>query len=515
MPDTSLLADPTDYGNRPGDGPLRPGGKSVSEVTPSSAKDLPSTRNKASERQQNALRLVRDLWEGPERIRARSTEHLPKNPGEDSGNYSIRLKMAVLHNFFRRTVEGMVGLIFRQDPVLGDDVPARIVRDWENIDNAGTHGDVFCRELETDAMTAGHAAILVDFPKTDGRQDARSEMIDIRPYWVHVLKDNILSWRPVQEAGVTKLQQVVLLEKTMVPDGLFGEREQTRYRVMFLDESQKHPARYKVLEITKDKQVIEIEEGWYGNQVELPLSEISTSGRRGLLDSDPPLADVAYLTVAHYQQWSDYVTALHHTVPFIATYGYDAVNQDGTPINELAIGPGAWLDIKNPEGKAEYVAHGGQSIDDQRQALADIKSDIGSLGLAMLQPQKRAAETAEAKRLDKATSDSALSVSARALQDGVERALGFHARYLGEQSGGSVKINRDFEGLLMDAPVMMAYAALIKAGFPIPVALAMLQQGGRIPQDANLEELEMQMLAAGIATDFEGEAEPEPLEGAA
>jgi hypothetical protein len=118
--------------------------------------------------------------------------------------------------------------------------------------------------------------------------------------------------------------------------------------------------------------------------------------------------------------------------------------------------------------------------------------------------------------LDKSTSDSSLAVVARSVQDAVEECLIYHARYLGLSEGGSVTINRDFEGLVMDASVMSAYAQLVQAGFPGRVVLRALQEGGRIPEDEDIDELEMEMFA-GAAAQVEMEAPPpapkrEPVE---
>jgi len=152
-----------------------------------------------------------------------------------------------------------------------------------------------------------------------------------------------------------------------------------------------------------------------------------------------------------------------------------------------------------PEADAKYVSHDGASLGSCKQALDDLKSDMGTLGLAMLAPQKRAAETAEAKRLDKSTSDAPLAVTARGLQDALEQALQLHARYYGLDSGGAVEVNRDFEGLLMEAPVMQAFAQLVNAGFPPWLVLEELQRGGRIADDADLEGLATEW-ALGQAT---------------
>ena len=82
------LPDPTDYGNIPGAGPLRPGG--VPGV-PQTDANLPSTPSPAAKRQQPAVTMLRDLWQGTEKVRERGTEYLPKAPAEDAVNYTARL----------------------------------------------------------------------------------------------------------------------------------------------------------------------------------------------------------------------------------------------------------------------------------------------------------------------------------------------------------------------------------------------------------------------------------------
>jgi hypothetical protein len=121
---------------------------------------------------------------------------------------------------------------------------------------------------------------------------------------------------------------------------------------------------------------------------------------------------------------------------------------------------------------------------------------MSALGLAMLQVQKRAPETAEARRLDKSTSDSGLAVTARGLQDAIERALGFHARYLRLDDGGSITINRDFEHIVMDAATMTAWGGLATAlSLPAEVVLQALQEGGRLPADTDVGALALEMMA--------------------
>ena len=486
-----ILADPTDFGNEPGDGPLRVGGV---PGEPDSDANKPSTMCPQAKAQRGALQKVRDLWRGVDAIRTEA--YLPKAQGEDTKNYLNRLARSAFYNAFRRSVEGLAGLVFRKDPVLSDDVPDQIVEHWENIDNAGTHGDVFCHDLLKDDLTAGHSAILVEFPKTDGTQDAATEMRgELRPYWVPIKKDDIISWRTTTVDGSLVLLQVVIRECTYEPVGAFGTKEVTRYRVLM--QTDMGPA-WRLLE-ERDNAVFEVDAGFYANQDEIPLAEVTSAGRVSIFESDPPLKDLAYLNIAHFQMWSDYNWSIHKTcVPFIFGAGIDNKDEQGNKV-PLIVGANHAVLVPEPSATMEYVSHSGEALGSVESALENLKSDMGSLGLAMLAPQKRSAETAEAKRLDKATSDSALAVTARGLQDGIERALQYHAKYLRLDTGGSVEINRDFEGLLMDAPVMQAYAQLVQAGFPPRSVLQALVDGGRIREDEDLDALELEWLAGNAA----------------
>jgi hypothetical protein len=472
--------------------------------SPPSKGDLPTKRSKASERQQAAVELCRDVHAGAARIRDQGPLYLPQSPGEKYQNYATRLKRSVFTNFFRRTVDGLAGFVFAKDPVLGDDVPERIRKHWENIDFAGTHGSVFSRDILSDALVAGHAGILVDYPRTDGKQSYAAELEDVRPYWVPVRKEDIISWRPVVEKGRTILEQVVLRECVTVPDGEYGEASKDRYRVFrrrwvaVEGEDAKPQVSFRLIEIDKDKKVVVVDEGIYTTQTEIPLVEVPTSGKCGLFDSIPPLLDTAYLNLHHYAADSDNAYALHMcSVPLLARIGVMQI--DGNNVDELVAGPNSAVDLPK-DGDLKYVTPSASGLDAASRALERVVSAIGTLGLAMLAPQKRAAETAEAKRLDAAASDSALAVTARGLQDALERALQFHANYLLEPDGGSISVNREFESSLMEPAVLNSLASLIKTGFPVRQALEMMQSGGRIADDADLNTLELEWTAGQAAS---------------
>lgn len=507
------LNDPLDYGNLPGDGPLRVDGVSVPAI-PLTDDNLPSTPSKAVKAQQASLKIVRDCFGGPLVVRDCGQTYLPRDLGEDGKSYADRLSRSVLFNVFGETIIALTGFVFAKDPVLSDDVPPDLQAQWENIDNAGTHGDVFAREQFQDALTAGHCGILVDFPQTDGTQTKADEMgkdAPIRPYWVPICKDNIVSWRTSKVNGKLVLTQIVFKETTMVPAGDFGEREQVRYRVLFRDDA--GAIRGRLLEVNSDQKTVTEVASWnYPTQDEIPFVEVSTSGKTGLLESKPPLLDLAFLNIAHYQQWSDRAVSVHKTcVPIWVETGIDPASADigpGVPLPPIVLGPNSSRRFANEHANARYESHSGQALAEVTKVIDELKTDMATLGISMLAPQVRSRETATGKRIDKGATDSKLSVAARALQDALERALYFHARYLKLDSGGSVKVNREFESTQMAPDLLLAYvSAVSNAGIPVRLLLEAMQDGGLLEPDEDITALEAEVEANKAAAEQQKQLE--------
>lgn len=504
IPDTDV----TNVGNEPGAGPLRAGGRPMPSTGVSSPENLPSTPSPAAAKQFPSLAIMRDIWGGNATLQEAGTIYLPKAPGEDQANYNVRLRRAAFFNVTRHTITGLAGFVFREPPDLEEDVPLEIrgeeteegepgvVGLWENIDNAGTHGDVFCRDLLVDAMIAGHAAILVDYPRTGGTQTLADERYGgIRPYWVPIKKDNILSWRTDLVGGRLTLTQLVVKECVVVPRGMFGEVTEDRYRVFYNNAG---TVGWELYRITDNRMLVREDAGLYPTQVEIPVAEVVTSGKIGMFESEPPFLDLAYLNLAHYRQWSDYDTSIYKTcVPVLFTAGVTTSDEQGAPI---VIGPNSAIGALDPSAKCEYVSHGGEALAACKASLDDLENRMAALGLAALATSKRTAETATAKEIDKGASDAALAVMTRGLQDAIERALGFTARYLGKPDGGSVEFDTDYTETTMDAPTMSAWATLATAlQIPARVVLEALIDGGKLSENTDIDALALEMEAAAQA----------------
>jgi hypothetical protein len=153
-------------------------------------------------------------------------------------------------------------------------------------------------------------------------------------------------------------------------------------------------------------------------------------------------------------------------------------------------------------GDFKWVGPSGAGLASLVEGVKEKLEQIGQMGMSFLVSDTRAAETAEAKRLDATAENSTLATAAQGIEDAINLALEIHAWYLGIEKAGApvMTINKDFENTAMDSQTMVAYVdAVVRAGLPPRLLLEAWQQGGRLPADADLDMLESEMMGGMAA----------------
>jgi hypothetical protein len=466
--------------------------------------DTPDVEHPAVALMRPRWRRCRDVYDGTDAIHAAGERYLPRFPAESPDNYRRRSTSTEFYNAFARTVGGTVGLVFQRDPILGDDNPPAVRDHWENIDGAGRHGTVFARDLFTDAMIVGHGGILVDYPAVadpDTVTLATERALALRPYWVRVRAEDIVSWRFTQFGGLFLLTQLVLREEVERPLGAFGVALVTRYRVFRLDLATQHVTweLWEPEQVPGEQATIPLKpiaSGIVRNQERIPFAPfiIGPPGQPVTsLTSKPPLLDLADANLAHYRVAADrrHVMSLACT-PTPVRIG---VPDDAPPI---ILGPTSAIDIPSPDGDVKFLEPSGAAFQPTQSELDMLERRMAALGLAFLMSDTRAAETAEAKRIDTAQQNATLATAARGLQDALEQALDFHARYLG-QRGGSIAVNTDFEQTVMAPEVMDAYARMVDSDkLSLEMFWDLLRQGRRLPDSFDADTEKVRILARTV-----------------
>ena len=170
----------------------------------------------------------------------------------------------------------------------------------------------------------------------------------------------------------------------------------------------------------------------------VPLATVYAD-RQGYMQGRPPLLDLAYLNIEHWQSSSDQFNILHVArVPILFASGF----QEGA----LKIGAGSAVSNDDPTSKLSYVEHSGAAIEAGRMSLKDLEERMSLMG-AQLLVRKPGSRTATEKAIDSADADSALSLMVRNLEDSLEYALQFMADWEKLGPAGEVELVGEIGGL--------------------------------------------------------------------
>jgi hypothetical protein len=320
-------------------------------------------------------------------------------------------------------------------------------------------------------MTFGHSAILVDYPAAMGAMNLAEERAQgRRPYFVHVDAPQIWGWR--KEPITNRLLQVRIHDYDVRPLNEFGEEQVEEMRVIY-------PGRYDLYTLGQD--VVEFTESGGYSLDEIPFVPIY-SNRRGLLMSQPPLLDIANLNITHYQRQADLIHALHiAAMPTLVLEGWDDTTGSATMGVNYAI-------AMQPGNKAYYVQSDASSFDTQMAELQALEGQMSTLGVTKLFGQKFVAESAEAKRIDQAQSNSVLSIISQELESALNQAFSFAAQYVGMEPP-EITIDRDFDYYRLIGQDVSVLAQLNQMGkITDAMLLEILRRGEILPDNVKIEE---------------------------
>ena len=413
--------------------------------------DSPFTRTRAVVDMMKGWEIMRAVTEGTEYLRENSEAFLPLEPREDYDAYLARVNRAVFSPFTQRLIRAATGLVLRKPiTLIGDPYWTEMFK--MDVDGCKSDLDEYARRLLMCSLTYGQSHILVDYPAPGGAVSLAEERSqNRRPYWIEVDPTNIYGWRLDRESNYGNLIQVRLAEKAVLPDGEFGEKiydqvrviEPGRYRVfrkretvedLYEDDGGGYAGSMSSPEGAKDYELAESGEFSLG---EVPLVSIY-SGKVENLVSKPPLLDIAYLNLAHFQRQADLIHSLHvASQPMLVMEGYDDQTKD------LAVSVNYAM-ATQPGNKIYYVEPASSAFDAQSAEIKELQMQMATLGISTLSQQKFVAESADARRLDRVDTNSMLAMVSMELEQKLQKAFNLSAEYVGIEPP-EVKISRDFD----------------------------------------------------------------------
>jgi hypothetical protein len=437
-------------------------------------------------------KVMAAVTNGTNYIRDLAELYLPQEPREDDEAWQARIDRSVLSPYTSRLIETAAGAVLRKPiHIEGDPYWSEVALD---IDGIGSNINEYARRALVSSLTYGHSAILVDFPAATGARNlAEERAMGRRPYFVHVDAPQIWGWR---KDDTNRLTQIRIHDYEYRPLNEFGEEQVEVMRVIY-------PGRYDLYTLGQETVTFEESNGFSLDTI--PVVPIY-SNRRGVLISQPGLLDIANLNITHYQRQSDLIHALHiAAMPTLVLEGYSQDSSEATIGVNYALG-------MEPGHKAYYVQSDATSFEAQMAELQSLEGQMSTLGITKLFGQKFVAESAEAKRIDQAQSNSVLAIISQELESALNQAFKLAAQYVGMEPP-VITIDRDFDYYRLIGQDVAVLAQLNESGkISDETLLKILQHGEILPEDVKIaDELErIQQVEAPEAQEEEG-AVPEEL----
>lgn len=347
--------------------------------------------------------LIRAVRGGTEALRNAGVKYLPKEPGESAESYKRRLARSFLTNYTDRTVRNLASKPFTRPIVVKSERFQDLADEYvKAVDGKGTSLTGLSSTVFEDALWNGSSFIAVDCAVQGGR-----------PYAYHLSGDHILGYRLDED---DKLTEIRIQERAVVADGDWGEKEVARVRVFKRDGETVTWSLYD-----EDGTALVVDQAFALKEIPVVAVHSSAVVASGELFAAPPLKDLAFMNLQHYQESSDQSNILRIArVPVLFASGV---------ADDAAIAIGSEYAIKGESGAdLKYVEHSGAAIGAGRDSLKDLEAKMQSYGSDMLE-NNGAVETATGRSLRAGETNNRVAMIALNLASAVERVLGWIAYF--------------------------------------------------------------------------------------
>ena len=410
-------------------------------------------------------RRMRDTYAGRDAIIRAGTLYTPTLPAASPDAQHAYLHRGNWFGAVRRTVSGLSGGIFQKTPRF--DVPQRVQPWLDDVTLTNIPMDAFALAATEEVMLMARYGILVEM--------ADSPYLEKRPYFVNYTAENIVNWESQSLDGDEILTLVVLQEQHRVVD----DADAFRYKTL---------EQYRELRLHQEGGTLRYtQQVWRrpeeGGDLEKVGAELTPLRRGAPLPfipfvflgpafttpeiKDPPLLDLANISLAHWRNSVDHEAGLHLVslpTPYVA--GMRGASED---VAALQIGPSTvW--ILEKDGRAGMVEFSGAGMGALETALLAKQHQMAMLGAKLLEEQPTVAqETATAVLARHAGEHATLRTMAQAMEQGLRAALQTMAWWDGLDARPidvpvKVELNKDFLQVKAQPQEVQTALAMLQAG---------------------------------------------------
>jgi hypothetical protein len=434
---------------------------------------------------------IDDLLGGTQAMREAGETYLPQETGETPLRYNARLARTFLFPALSNTREKLIEKPFAKPTGTRGDIPPLMEDVIDNVDLGGASMTMLAKWLLGSGLNYGRSHLFVDFQTTGGTQTALDERVGkVRPYMIRVSARDLIDWSEVQSStGRSVINEVRWLETATVRDenDPWVSRVVERVRRYTAEEvGGRWVATWSVYERAKAEDgwpIVPTDSGpfvWGGEG--LPFFTFNPWRGSDRFATTPPLRDLSWLSIEHWQSSSDYRQALRFAaLIMLVGRGLDAEKAK----TGLALGHGAFHGFTSDTAKLEWVEAEGHSI-------AHLRVDLDRIAEAMemegMQPfmRKRANTTATSQRSNDTHNEAPIQAWVREANTTLTNAVKAAAKFLGIDmpEDFQVEIFNDFSVIESgDADALIKLRQLSPPGIDHETFIREMQRLGKLSDE--------------------------------
>lgn len=344
--------------------------------------------------------MIRAIRGGTKTMREAGEKYLPREKGEEPDAYKRRIARSTFANFMKETIESHTSKPHAKPYVFSSAKNQELADDYlKRADSKGTSSVQVGSVAVEDACWNGTSLLLADAPEAGGR-----------PYFYNLSMDSVLDYDLDEDGLLTYFR---IAEKITVRDGEFDVKELGRVRVF---KRENDVVTWDLWEESDGGKYSSVSSGNRFPLDFIPVVPVHAGPvAPGEFFADPPLMNLAYLNVQHWQESSDQSYILHVAkVPVLFAAGFS---------EETQISIGAESAVKgDPGSDLKWVEISGGSISAGRQSIQDLEAKMMRAGLEMLQ-NNGATETATGRALRAGENNNKVAQIASNLEAALEKIM--------------------------------------------------------------------------------------------
>jgi len=432
----------------------------------------------------------------------------------DLSQYNKRLntsyrKSAVFYNATGRTLIGLLGMLYRVEPIVPKDLPDSMEYVKTDIDGNGMGINQQSHAVSSEVIQIGRHGLLTDMPtKEDGSVITVADVQNgFRPFVKKYDASHIIDWNQSSIDGMLRLDLVVLLEMISIftDEQRINREIKKRYRILRLRDG-KYTQQLWLEGDHFPGEEIQIIDGSGKAWDEIPFVFVGSENNDSIVDS-APLESLVDVNIGHYRNSADLEHSsfqLSAATPWIADDSYRSVqnnpNNKDTKMQKfgetsiIVMGKGGQFGYAQPDPN---VLANDLAKNKEQQMIA--------LG-AQLISEGGGSETAEAVRSKKAADASMLAIVGVNVSNSYTKSLGWVARFLNVDFEGEYQLNSNFFDTKLTAQERQQIVIEWQSGlYPTRIAREQLQVSKVISIDEDLQTLQEEVDGelAGVNLDVE------------